>query len=73
MQKGSVFRIFGILFLIAGASILFNSFQTITGFAVYQDVDLKGGYLLGAWFVFTGLLLALYKRNAQIKKNAKRN
>ncbi len=73
MQKGIVFRIFGVLFVIAGISILFNSFQGITGFVVYEDVELKGGYVLGIWFVITGLLLALYKRNAKIDKNVKRN
>ena len=73
MQKGLIFRIFGVLFVIAGISIISNSFQGLTGFVVYQDVDLKAGYFLGIWFVLAGLMLALYKRNTQIAQNVKGN
>ncbi len=59
---GKVFIFFGIIFLILGITIVFNSFQGLTGFAVYEDVDIKTGFLVGAWFVLLGLLLAVYRK-----------
>ncbi len=55
------FKIFGVLFLILGVTIVFNSFQGLTGFAIYENVSLNRGIAIGAWFVLTGILLAVYK------------
>jgi uncharacterized membrane protein len=71
MAKHKVFMFFGILFLFLGATIVFNSFSGITGFAVYEDVDLDYGIIIGVWFVLTGILLAVYRKkekNAEEKK-----
>ena len=71
MVKGMAFRFFGILFLFLGATIVFNSFSGITGFVVYEGVDLDTGFLIGVWFVITGILLAAYRNKGEVKKNAK--
>ncbi|MDO8508084.1 MAG: hypothetical protein Q7S27_00200 [Nanoarchaeota archaeon] len=60
---GKAFIIFGILFLLLGITIIFNTFQGLTGFAIYEDVDINKGFLFGAWFVLTGILLAVYRKN----------
>lgn len=62
MIKGKLFKFFGILFLFLGATIIFNSFSGITGFVVYEDVDLDAGFIIGIWFVLTGILLAAYRK-----------
>jgi uncharacterized membrane protein HdeD (DUF308 family) len=62
MNKGIVFRFFGAIFLIIGVTVMFNSFQSITGYAVYGGVDIDKGYIIGAWFVLTGIVLAVYRR-----------
>lgn len=54
--------IFGILFLLLGISIVFNTFQGLTGFAIYENVSLDKGFIIGAWFVFAGILLAVYRK-----------
>ncbi len=57
-----VFRFFGIIFFILGITLIFNAFQGITGFAVYENVDLNIGAVIGAWFILTGILLFVYKK-----------
>ena len=59
---GKMLEIFGVVFLLLGITVLFNAFQGITGFAVYEDVDLNFGYVIGAWFVLTGILLIVYRK-----------
>ena len=73
-NMGKAFRLFGFFFFIMGAFIIFNSFSGITGFAVYEDVDVNYGFIIGAWFVLTGLLLAIYRKrvNKEVKKSGKR-
>ena len=63
MGKGFIF--FGVLFLILGITIIFNSFQGITGFAVYENIDINKGFIVGIWFVFTGILLAVYRKKEE--------
>lgn len=67
MQKleksmGLIFKLFGILFFIFGITIIFNSFQGMTGFVVYEDVNLKIGFIIGAWFVLTSLFLISHRK-----------
>ena len=57
-----VFRIFGVMFLLIGIGIAFNSFGGMTGFAVVEDVDLNKGFIIGAWFILTGVVLATYRK-----------
>ena len=59
---GKTFKLFGALFFIIGITIVFNSSQGVTGFAVYENVDLKFGYIIGAWFVLTGIILFVYRK-----------
>lgn len=59
---GKTFKLFGALFFIIGITIVFNSSQSVTGFAVYENVDLKFGYIIGAWFVLTGIILFVYRK-----------
>ena len=68
MIKHKAFKLFGVVFLLLGVSVIFNSFSGITGFAVYEDVDLDYGFIVGAWFVLTGILLAVYRKKEE--KNA---
>jgi len=67
---GKVFKISGLLFFLLGVTIVFNAFQGITGFVVYEDVDLNVGFIIGAWFILTGILLFVY-RKAQDKLKRK--
>lgn len=62
-----VFIFFGILFFLIGVTVVFNSFQGITGFAVYENIDLDAGFMVGVWFILTGILLAVYRRKETIK------
>lgn len=59
---GAAFKLFGIFFLLVGITIVFNSFQGLTGFAIYEDANLNKGFIIGAWFVLTGILLAVYRK-----------
>jgi hypothetical protein len=68
MGKG--FRFFGVLFFLIGATVLFNSFQGITGYAVYEGVNLNAGYYIAAWFILLGILLVGYRKR-EIVNNEK--
>jgi len=67
-----VLKIFGAIFFILGISIIFNAFQGITGFAVYENVDLNIGVVIGVWFVFTGILLFVYRKELGKLNNDKK-
>ncbi len=54
---------FGIAFLLLGITIVFNSFQGLTGFAIYENVDVNVGIAIGVWFVLSGIMLALYRKS----------
>lgn len=72
---GKIFKIFGAIFFLFGISIIFNTFQGMTGFAVYEDVDLNIGFVIGIWFVLTGILLAVYRKRLvpeQIKNDKRK-
>ena len=69
---GKAFKFFGILFFLIGITVIFNSFQGITGFAVYEDVDVNAGYLIGAWFILTGILLVVYRKKEEVKSSGKK-
>ncbi len=60
-----VFKLFGLLFFIFGITILFNSFNGITGFVVYEDVNLNVGVIIGIWFILVSLLLIVYRKKEQ--------
>ena len=72
MFANKIFGFFGVLFLFLGATIIFNSFQGITGFSVYEEVDIKKGYMIGVWFILTGILLAVYRRKEKVLIKRKR-
>ena len=57
---GKTFKIFGLVFFVMGMIIIFNSFQGITGFAISEKVDINAGFIVGAWFILTGILLFVY-------------
>lgn len=67
---GKVFRLFGIFFLLLGITVFFNSFQGITGFAVYEDVDISRGFIVGVWFIITGIFLVVYRKRTQAKSRS---
>jgi len=71
---GKLFKIFGIFFFLLGISVIFNTFQGMTGFVVYENVSLNAGVIIGIWFVITGILLIVYRKNLSSKeiKNDKR-
>ena len=72
MVNEKIFKFFGVLFVFLGATIIFNSFQGITGFVVYDDIDLKQGYVIGVWFVLTGIVLAIYRKREEAIMNRKK-
>lgn len=65
-------RILGILILAFGISILLNSFQGITGFVIYEDIDIEIGSILGAIIVFAGILILQSSRvESELESNVK--
>jgi hypothetical protein len=68
---GKLFRVFGLLFFLMGITVIFNSFQGITGYVVYGDVDLDAGFIIGAWFIFTSILLAVFRGKTEKTKDKK--
>ena len=56
------FKIFGMIFFVMGIIVIFNSFQGITGFAISENIDINAGFIVGAWFILTGILLFVYKK-----------
>lgn len=64
------FKIFGMIFFVMGIIVIFNSFQGITGFAISENIDINAGFIVGAWFILTGILLFVYKK-AEDKLNKK--
>ena len=65
---GKLFKIFGIFFFLLGISVIFNTFQGMTGFVVYENVSLNAGVIIGIWFVITGILLIVYRKNLSSKE-----
>ena len=61
---GTAFKLFGVFFLLVGITIVFNAFQGLTGFAIYENVEVKTGFIIGVWFVLTGILLAVYRKKS---------
>ncbi len=58
-------RILGLLYLVLGVGVLLNSFSGITGFVIYEDVDLKWGGLLSVVFVVIGILVLFTTRTSE--------
>jgi len=65
---GKLFKIFGIFFFLLGISVIFNTFQGMTGFVVFEDVNLNASVVIGIWFVLTGILLVVYRKNISSKE-----
>ncbi len=57
MAKKRGLIIWGILYLVLGVVILFNSFSGLTGFVVFSGADIKWGSVLGVVFVVIGVLV----------------
>ncbi len=69
---GKAFRIFGMIFFVFGIVILFNSFQSITGAVVFNDIDINTGFIIGAWFILTAVLLLAYRRKEKIESGKRK-
>lgn len=52
-----VYLITAISFFIIGAIILLNSFQSLTGFVVFENADKNYSYFAGLWFIIASLVL----------------
>lgn len=65
MEKGSeiikkrLLVLVGVAYLFIGGVVLFNSFQGITGFVVYEGSDVEWGWFLGFVFVVIGVLVLM--------------
>ena len=65
------FKIFGAIFFLLGISLIFNFFQGITGFVVSENASLNWGFIIGAWFILTGILLLAYRKKQEAKNETK--
>ncbi len=73
MIKHKLLHILGIFYLIIGFIILLSSFQTITGFAIIQDVQPKITSILGIILISLGLLIstAVKEKEGELEKKVK--
>lgn len=73
MIKHKLLHILGIFYLIIGFIILLNSFQTITGFAIIQDIQPKISPILGIILISIGLLIstATKEKEGELEKKVK--
>ncbi|HIG94692.1 MAG: hypothetical protein QT05_C0024G0006 [archaeon GW2011_AR13] len=55
-------KFFGGLFLLIGILLIINSFSTITGFAIVQDLDFSVSSILSMTFIIVGLVLLVLKK-----------
>ncbi len=62
-MKKRVFVIEGLAFIFIGIVFLFNSFSSITGAVVLENVDVNVSALLGLVFVVAGLIMMMSGRN----------
>src|SRR3989344_4721798 len=65
MIKKRILHVISIFFIILGFIILLNSFQTITGFSVYESADFKLSISLSVIFLALGLLIAAVAREKE--------
>lgn len=59
MEKKRMIRYLGILLVFIGVVITLNSFQGITGFAIYEGIFGNAGQIIGIVFLFFGILLLI--------------
>lgn len=57
MRKKSLLGEIGFFYLIFGVIILFNSFQGITGYAIFENTDVEWGGFLGVVFIIIGIVV----------------
>ena len=65
MIKKRILHVISIFFIILGFIILLNSFQTITGFSIYESADFKLSISLSVIFLALGLLIAAVAREKE--------
>lgn len=58
------------IFFVMGIIVIFNSFQGITGFAISENVDINSGFIVGAWFILTGILLFVYVKKPEVSSSS---
>ncbi|MBX4212419.1 hypothetical protein KW787_03135 [Candidatus Pacearchaeota archaeon] len=66
-MKRRVFMIVGSSFIIMSFIILLNSFQTVTGYSVFENVDINAGYYAGLWLLISGFVVL--RAGTSSKKN----
>ena len=57
MLPKRAYRITGTTLLAIGIIILLNSFQSFTGFVVFDSAEVNYGYFAGLWLIITGILI----------------
>ena len=57
MLPKRAYIITSIAFFLIGIIILLNSFQSLTGFVIFENADVKYGYFAGLWFIIVGILI----------------
>ncbi|MBX4196034.1 hypothetical protein KW805_00395 [Candidatus Pacearchaeota archaeon] len=56
-MKRRVFMVVGVSFIVMSFIIFLNSFQSVTGYAVFEDIDAAKGYYVGLWFLLGALVV----------------
>jgi len=66
-RKIKLSSIIGIIYLLLGIIILLNSFSGITGFVIFEDVNVKWSSVLGVVFVLIGILIIMISQTLEVK------
>ena len=66
-MKFNLWKIFGVLFFIKGAVLLFLFYYGMTGFAIVEDLSSRTGSVLGLALVIGGIGLFLFEREDRFR------
>lgn len=69
MLPKRAYIIAGTTFLGIGIIIILNSFQSITGFVIFEDADANYGYFVGLWLIIVGILILTEGRETSDLEN----
>ncbi|MFH1425133.1 MAG: DUF308 domain-containing protein [archaeon] len=59
MLRGVLFRVLGVVFILFGIALMFNSFQGLEGYVVFEGTDVVFGYFFGVVFILVGVVLLM--------------
>jgi len=57
--KRKLIRTIGFAYLLLGTIVLLNSFPSLTGFVIYEDIPAQAGGILGFVFIVVGIFVLM--------------